>query len=103
MASCAFSRWLCCPLLGCHRSIADDVLAHDMLNVLNVAPALGIAVLQPNKRSTNVRRTMLHVVNDNWLLRTSRHEDLDGVVTVAVGTLVERALNAMGRAGVFGE
>ena len=43
---------------------------------------------------------MLGVVNNNWLLRTSRHEDLDRVVTVAVGTLVEGALNACQRAAV---
>jgi hypothetical protein len=88
------SRSLGGPLLGCHQPIADDVLAHDMLDVLHIAPALGISVLQPNKRRANIRRAMLGVVNNNWLLRTSRHEDLDRVVTVAVGTLAERALNA---------
>jgi type I restriction enzyme M protein len=83
------------PLLDRHRPVRDDVLAHHMLDVLYIAPVLGITVLQPNKRSTNIRRTMLHVVNNNWLLRTSRHEDLDGVVTVTIGTLIERALNAL--------
>ena len=78
----------------CHRSIADDVLAHDMLDVLHVAPTLGIAVLQPNKRSSDVGRTMLDVVHDNGLFAPGRHEDLDRVVTVAVGALVERSLNA---------
>jgi hypothetical protein len=66
-----------------------------MFNVLHVTPALGISVLQPNKRSADVRRTVLGVVNDHRLFGTSRHEDLDRVVTVAVGALVERALDAL--------
>jgi hypothetical protein len=53
---------------------------------------LGIAVLQPNKRSANIWWTMLGVMNDHRLLGTSRHEDLDGIIVIAVGALVERAL-----------
>jgi hypothetical protein len=96
------------PLLGCHRSIADDVLAEDMLDVLNIAPVLGITVLQPNKRSGDVGRAVLGVVNNNGLFAPGRHEDLDRFVVIAVGALVERALNAvvaateMGARSLFG-
>jgi hypothetical protein len=58
---------------------------------------LRISVLQPNKRSTDVRWTMLGVVNDHWLLRAGWHEDFDGIVVIAVGALVERALDASNR------
>ena len=38
---------------------------------------------------------MLSVVNDHRLFAPGRHENFDRVVTVAVGTLVEGALNAL--------
>ena len=38
---------------------------------------------------------MFDVVNNNWLFGTSRHEDLDGFVVIAVGSLVERARRAI--------
>ena len=65
-----------------------------MLDVLNVTPTLWITVLQPNKRSADVRRTVLGVVNDHRLFAPGRHEDFDGIVVIAVGALVERALDA---------
>jgi hypothetical protein len=40
-------RSLCCPLFCCHWVIADDVLAQGMLDVLHVAPAIWISVLEP--------------------------------------------------------
>ena len=40
---------------------------------------------------------MLGVVNNNRLLRSSRHEDLDSIIVIAVGALVERALDAYDR------
>jgi len=55
--------------------IADDVLAEHVLDVLYVAPVIRIAVLQPNKRSADVRRTVLNVMHDNWLFAPGRHED----------------------------
>ena len=73
---------------------ADDVLAQDVLNVLHITPTLRISVLEPDESSSDVRRAVLDVVNDNWLFAPGRHEDLDRVVTVAVGALVERALDA---------
>ena len=65
-----------------------------MFDVLDIAPALGIAVLQPNKRSSNIGWTMLGVMDDDSLFAPSRHEDLHGIIVIAVGALVERALNA---------
>jgi hypothetical protein len=59
--------------------IANDVLADRMLDVLHIAPTLGIAVLQPNKRSGDVGRHVFGVVNNNWLFAPGRHEDLDGL------------------------
>jgi hypothetical protein len=38
-----------------------------MLDVLDVAPTLVIAVLQPNESSSNIRRAMFDVVNDDRL------------------------------------
>jgi hypothetical protein len=37
---------------------------------------------------------MLDVVHDDRLFAPSWHEDLDGIVVIAVGALVERALDA---------
>jgi hypothetical protein len=55
------------PLLLGHRSVADDVLAEHVLNVLCITPTFGITVLQPNKRRANIGRAMLGVVNNNGL------------------------------------
>ena len=38
---------LSCPLLRCHWPVADDVLAQHVLELLAVAPMLGISVLEP--------------------------------------------------------
>jgi hypothetical protein len=65
-----------------------------MLDVLCVTPALWIAVLQPDKRGSNIGWTMLDVVHDHWLFVPSRHEDFDSIIAIAVGALVERTLNA---------
>ena len=54
---------------------------------------LRISVLQPNKRSTDVRWRVLGVMHDDRLFAPSWQEDLDRVVTIAVGALVERALD----------
>jgi hypothetical protein len=70
------------PLLRGHRSIADDVLADRGLNLPGVAPALRIALLQPEDLRSDVGR---HVLDD----RHARHlavlvaEDLLGVERVA--------------------
>jgi hypothetical protein len=87
------SRSSCSPFFLGHWSIADDVLAEHMLDVLHIAPAIWIAVLQPNKSSSDIGRQMFGVMNDNRLLRTSWHEDLARIIVIAVGALVERALN----------
>ena len=58
-------------------------------------PVLRISVLQPNKRGADVRMTVLGVVNNNWLFAPSWHEDLDSVIVIAVGALIERTLNAV--------
>ena len=76
------------PLFHRHGLVADDVLAHHMFNVLDVTPVLSVAVLQPNKRN------VFGVVDNDRLFSFSRHEDLDGIIVIAVGALIERALNA---------
>ncbi len=68
-----------------------------MLDVLNVTPTLGIAVLQPNKCRTDVSWNVLHVVNNNGLFAPSWHENFDSFVVIAVGSFVQRALNALVR------
>jgi hypothetical protein len=55
------------PLLFSHWPVADDVLADRVLDLLCVTPAFRIAVLQPDKRSADVGRAMLDVVNDDRL------------------------------------
>ena len=37
---------------------------------------------------------MFDVVHDDRLFGAGRHEDLDGVVVIVIGALVQRALNA---------
>jgi hypothetical protein len=88
------SRALGGPLLFGHRSITDDVLAEDVLDILHVTPALWITVLQPNKRRTNIRWAMLDVMHDDGLFAPSWHENFHSVIVIAVGALIERALNA---------
>jgi hypothetical protein len=85
-------RTLSSPLLFGHRPIADDVSAEDVIDVLHVAPVLGISVLQPEHAARWIWWTVLDVVNDNRLLRTS--ENLHCIVVIAVGALIERTLNA---------
>ena len=82
---------------GGHRSVADDVPAHHVLDILNIAPAFGITVLQPNKCSSDVGRTMLDVVHNDRLLGAGWHENFHSVIVIAVGALVQRALNALVR------
>jgi hypothetical protein len=76
------SRSFSCPLLDRHRMIRDDVLAHHMLDVLHVTPTLGISVLQPDKCSADVGRTVLGVVHDDRLFAPSWHEDFHCSVVV---------------------
>jgi hypothetical protein len=84
------------PLLWGHGMIRDQILAEEVIDVLHITPTLGISVLQPDERGCYVRWTMLDVVNNNRLLGSSRHENFDGLVVIAVGALVERALDAGG-------
>ncbi len=65
-----------------------------MLDVLYIAPVLGITVLQPDEGSSNVSWNMFGVVNDHRLFAPSWHEDLDSIIVIAVSALIERALNA---------
>jgi hypothetical protein len=74
--------------------LARNVLGKHVLDVLRVTPVIRIAVLQPNKRGADIGRAMLDVVHDDRLFAPSWHEDLDGIVVIAVGALVERALDA---------
>jgi hypothetical protein len=83
------------PLLERHRLVRDQILAEHMFHILNIAPPIGIAVLQPNKRSSNISWNVFLVVDDDRLFAPSRHEDFDGIVVIAEATLVERTLNAL--------
>jgi len=65
-----------------------------MLNVLDVAPVLGISVLQPDEGSSDVSWDVFGVVDNDRLLRAGWHEDFDGIVVIAEAALVERALDA---------
>ena len=88
------------PFFERHRLVADDVLAEHVLDVLHIARTIRITVLQPNKRSADVRRTVLNVMHDNWLFAPGRHEDLDRLVVIPIGALIERALNGGGQCSV---
>jgi hypothetical protein len=43
------------PFLLRQLMIADDVLADGMIDLLRITPTFGIAILQPNKRRSDVR------------------------------------------------
>jgi hypothetical protein len=60
----------------------------------HVAPAFGISVLQPNESSADVGRAVPGVVNHDRLFAPSWHEDFHSSVVIALGPLVQRALNA---------
>jgi hypothetical protein len=82
------------PFFLGHRSIADDVLAEHVIDVLHVAPVIWISILQPEHASCDVRWHVLDVVNNNGLFAPGGHEDLDGFIVIAIRTLVQRSLNA---------
>ena len=65
-----------------------------MRDVLHVAPVLRVAVLQPEDAGGDVGRHVLDVGRVNRFISSSGPEDLDRVKAVAVGTAVERALDA---------
>jgi hypothetical protein len=80
---------------GCRTGNRDPaVLAGDVLELPGVAPVRRITVIQPEDRRGRVRRHVLDVRRVDRLLCSGRHEDLDSVVMVADGALVERALGA---------
>ena len=64
------------------------------LDDLRVAPTFRISVLQPNKCCTDIRWTVLDVVHDDRLFAPSWHKNFRCFVVIAVGALIERALNA---------
>ena len=61
----------------------------------DIAPPLGIAILQPDKCSADVWWAMLGVVNNDRLFAPGWHEDFHCSVVIAVGALVQRALDAL--------
>jgi hypothetical protein len=65
-----------------------------VIDILHVAPVLWITVLQPDKRSSDVRWAMLDVMHDDRLFTPSWHEDLDSLIVIAVGALVQGVLDA---------
>ena len=54
-----------------------------------------VPVLQPEDTRGRVRRHVLDVRRVDRLLCSGGHEDLNSIVVVADGTLVERALDAL--------
>jgi Pyridine nucleotide-disulphide oxidoreductase, dimerisation domain len=56
---------------------------------------LRVAVFQPEDARSDVRWHMLDVGRVHGLCSACRHEDLDGVIAVAVGALVERTFRAV--------
>ena len=77
-----------------HGLIGDDVLTERVLELPGIAPARRVAVLQPEDARGQVGRNVLLVrqLGDVAVLVA---EDLDRVVAVADGALVERALDAV--------
>jgi hypothetical protein len=82
------------PFLLGHRLVRDDVLAEHVLELPFVTPMLWVAVLEPEDARRDIGRHMLDVRRVHRFCSTSRHENLDGVIAVAVGALVERTLGA---------
>ena len=87
-------RALLRPGLFGHRFIRYQILAERVLELPGVAPVRRVAVLQPEDARGQVGRNVLLVrqLGDVAVLVA---EDLDRVVAVADGALVERALDAV--------
>ena len=79
------------PFIIAHRSIGDNVFAQHVIDILNIAPVLRVPVLQLENSCSNIGRHMLDIVHDDGLFGAGRHEDLDGVVVIAISALVESA------------
>jgi hypothetical protein len=77
--------------LARRKRIGASGFAQHVIDILNIAPVFGIAVLQPEDAGSNIRRHVFDVVHDDRLFGTGRHEDLHCIVVIAVGSLVERA------------
>jgi hypothetical protein len=86
-------RSLGSPLLRSHWLVRDDVVAEHVLDVLHVAPVLGITVLQPDECCTNIGWNVLGVVNNNRLFAPGRHENFHSRIVIAVGPFVQRSLD----------
>ena len=65
-----------------------------MIDILNIAPILGVSVLQPEDAGSNIRRHVFDVLHDDRLFGAGRREDRHCIMAIAVGSLVERARRA---------
>jgi hypothetical protein len=86
--------WLRQALSYLAKAYAHDVLAEHVLELLRVTPVLWIAVLQPEDRCSRFWRHVFDVGCINGFRAAGRHEDLDGLIVIAVGMVVERTLCA---------
>jgi hypothetical protein len=77
------------------RGITDQKLSLDGFYLPSISPLRRISIFQPKNSRSNIRRHMLNILGIHRIAGTVRQEDLDGVVAVAGGTLIERTLNAV--------
>jgi hypothetical protein len=89
----------CCslasPFLQGHWPIGNYIFADRVVDVLQISPTLRHSVFHPEDASGDVGRHVLDVGRVHRLLRASRHKDLHGVITLAVGALIKRSLDAV--------
>jgi hypothetical protein len=62
-----------------------------------VAPLIGPAVLEPEDCRRGVRHDVFHERRVDWRISTSRHENLDRILRVANGSLIQAALDTLVR------
>jgi hypothetical protein len=63
-------------------------------------PVLRVPVLQPEDAGGNIGRHVFDLMRDDRSFGAGRHEDLDGFVVIAIGSLVERARRASEEIGL---
>ena len=65
-----------------------------MVDLLLVAPFLASAVLQPENAGDGIRWHMLAIGNNDRLIFSGWHEDLNGIIAIADSPMVKAALDS---------
>jgi hypothetical protein len=93
---CALLR----PLLLGHRLIGDQIFSEHVLELLRSHASAQGPCSSAEDAGSNIGRHVFDVMHDDRLFGAGRHEDLDGFVVIAIGSLVERARRASEEIGL---